>query len=77
MSENINLSSTGPSPLNLKQYVLSQVHDSKGMRTEVFREKRAMEIALSLAQTLEYLHNLGVTLRNIDLTNIVLTQNSD
>lgn len=66
-----------PPHLSLRQYVWSQVKNDRDEVKYIFREKRINQIASQLLHALNYLHNNGIILRDLDLDGIFLSQNSD
>ena len=64
-------------PLSLNEYICSQVHNAEGKTVHKFREERAVDISYQLVQTISKLHEKGLIIRDLDVSNIYLTQNSD
>lgn len=64
-------------PLSLQQYVISQTDSSGRTKAVTFDENRAIDIAQTIATALEYLHDIGIIVRDLETSGLVMTQNTD
>ena len=63
--------------LPLQHYILSQTTSIVKTQVLTFSENRAIDIAQNIAASLEYLHDIGIIVRDLDTFGIIMTQNSE